>query len=129
MCSTFGPYIAWNGLEGEKINPPKAASIDIMIIVANSLDPDTDLTLDPNCLKLWWYSWKVFFSKVDFEKNANNQKACKIIQLAKELIGYATMYTANEAELSNLAVQFSNLKIMPYQFGDGSKDTWSEWVD
>ena len=37
--------------------------------------------LNPNCLRLRWYSWKNFSKKVDLEKkSANNEKAWKINQ-------------------------------------------------
>ena len=39
----------------------------------NSLDQDKarwnfEPNQDPNCLTVWWYSWKIFFEKVYFEK-------------------------------------------------------------
>ena len=45
----------------------------LLITFANSLDPDqarqsVGPDLDPNCLTLWWYSWKNFFEKDYFEK-------------------------------------------------------------
>ena len=30
--------------------------------------------MDPNCLALWWYSWKNFYEKIDFEKSADDKK-------------------------------------------------------
>ena len=37
--------------------------------------------LDPNSLKLWLYSWNIFFKKEDFEKKSeDNKKAWKINQ-------------------------------------------------
>ena len=40
----------------------------LLITFANSLDPDqaqqnVGSDLDPNCLTLWWYSWKMIFWK------------------------------------------------------------------
>ena len=41
----------------------------LLIIYANSLDPDQARQnfgpdLDPNCLTLWWYSWKMFLKNL-----------------------------------------------------------------
>ena len=41
----------------------------LLITFANSLDPDqarqnVGPDLDPNCLTLWWYSWKIFLKLV-----------------------------------------------------------------
>ena len=45
----------------------------LLITFANSLDPDQARQnigpdLDPNCLTLWWYSWKIFFKKDNLKK-------------------------------------------------------------
>ena len=36
-----------------------------------------------NCLTLWWYSWKIFFEKVNLKKDPDDKKTGKIIQHAK----------------------------------------------
>ena len=61
----------------------------LLIIFANSLDPDqarqhVGPDLDPNCLTLWWYSWKIFLKKLVLKKkkSKNDKKACKITQHA-----------------------------------------------
>ena len=66
----------------------------LLITRANSLDPDqarqnVGPDLDPNCLTLWWYSWKFFLKKIKLKKKNNkkkytdDKKACKITQHAK----------------------------------------------
>ena len=37
--------------------------------------------LDPFCLTLRWYSWKIFFEKVDFEKTQHHEKFSAGIEL------------------------------------------------
>ena len=47
----------------------------LLITFENSLDPDkarhfVGPDLDPTCLTIWWYSWKIFFLKIwIFKKN------------------------------------------------------------
>ena len=61
----------------------------LLITLANSLDPDQDRQnvgpdLDPNCLTLWWYSWKNFRKKLILERNPQRmRKSWKITQHAK----------------------------------------------
>ena len=56
----------------------------LLITSANSLDPDqarqnVGPVLDQNCSTLRWYSWNIFFEKVDFEKKiSRRQKSLKI---------------------------------------------------
>ena len=45
----------------------------LLITFANSLDPDQAWQnvrpdLDPNCLTLLWYPWKIIFEKVNLKK-------------------------------------------------------------
>ena len=52
----------------------------LLITFANSLDPDqvwqnVGPDLDPNCLTLWWHSWKIFFEKANFEKRIHKKHA------------------------------------------------------
>ena len=52
----------------------------LLITFANSMDPDqTGQNVkpdpDPKCLTPWWYSWKKFYEKVDFEEK--NQQTTK----------------------------------------------------
>ena len=60
-----------------------------LIIVANSLGPDQaqqDVRpdLDPNCLTVWWYSWKNFSKKLILKKNQQmTKKHAKITQHTK----------------------------------------------
>ena len=49
------------------------------ITLANSLDPDQARRIvgadqGPNCLTLRWYFLKIFFQKVNFEKNQQTTK-------------------------------------------------------
>ena len=63
----------------------------LLITFVNSLDPDQAQQnigpgLDPNCLTLCWYSWAIFFEKVNLKKkkkSTDDKKACKITQHAK----------------------------------------------
>ena len=46
--------------------PASGKFCHLLIIFANSLDPDqapqnVGSDLNPNCLTLWWYSWKIFW--------------------------------------------------------------------
>ena len=58
----------------------------LLITFANSLDPDQPRQnvgpvgpdLDPNCLTLWWYSWKIFLKKK--RKIKNNSQMTKSMQ-------------------------------------------------
>ena len=54
----------------------------LLITFANNLDSNqagqnVGPDLDPNCLTLWWYSWKIFLKKVNFKNNksTDNKKA------------------------------------------------------
>ena len=52
----------------------------LLINFANSLDPDqawqnVGPDLDPNCLTLWWYSWKIFLKKLILKKFTDDKKA------------------------------------------------------
>ena len=54
----------------------------LLITFASSLDPDqawqnVGPDLDPNCLTLWWYSWKTSFDKFHKKKvkNINDKKS------------------------------------------------------
>ena len=54
----------------------------LLIIFANSLDPNVGPELDPNCLTPWWYSWKIIFWNNNLKKkirqnNMQNFPACK----------------------------------------------------
>ena len=61
----------------------------MLITFANSLDPDqawqnVGPDLDPNCLTLCWYSWKMFLEKfIKKKKSTDYKKACKITQHAE----------------------------------------------
>ena len=51
----------------------------LLITFANSLDQDqarqnVGPDLGPNCLTLWWYSWKNFFERVNFKENPQTTK-------------------------------------------------------
>ena len=68
----------------------------LLITFANSLDPDqarhyVGPDLDPNCLTLWWYSWKNFskkmFLKKKKKKRMTNYPACKKLNLRLLLLG------------------------------------------
>ena len=62
----------------------------LLIFFENSLDHDhaqqnVGSDLDPNCLTLWWYSWKNFSKKVDFKKIIRRHETYKIYLAGKEL--------------------------------------------
>ena len=62
----------------------------LLIIFANSLDPDqarqnVGPDLDPNCLTLWWYSWKIFWKEFIFKKNPQTTKKHAKLPACKEL--------------------------------------------
>ena len=69
--------------------PASGGFCRLLITFANILDPDqarqnVGPDLDPNCLTLRCYSWKMFLKKVNFKKkSADDIKACKITQHAK----------------------------------------------
>ena len=54
----------------------------LLITFENSLDPDQNVgpDLDPNCMTLWWYSWKTFLKNLIL-KNKNPQTTKKHIKL------------------------------------------------
>ena len=63
--------------------PSSADNLCLLIIFANSLDPDQARQnvrpdLDPNCLTLWWYSWKIFFQKVNLKNPKMTKKHTKL---------------------------------------------------
>ena len=76
---------------------------------ANNLDPDqarqkVGPDLNPNCLTLWWYSWTIFFEKVDFEKISRQQKSMKIYQYD---FPYSSLQVKTEKEaLKGLTICF-----------------------
>ena len=54
----------------------------LLITFANSLDPDqawqnVGPDLDPNCLTLWLYCWKIFLKKLILKRNPHATKTCK----------------------------------------------------
>ena len=62
----------------------------LLITFANSLDPDQagqniGPDLDPNCLTLWCYSWKIFLGKVNLNKIHRWQKSMQNYPACKEL--------------------------------------------
>ena len=62
----------------------------MLITFANSLDPDQDRRnvgpdLDPNCLTLWWCSWKNFMKKVILKICSRRHKIMKNFPACKEL--------------------------------------------
>ena len=62
----------------------------LLITFANSLDPDQAWQnvrpdLDPNYLKLWWYSWNNFSKKLILKKISRRQKSMQNYPACKEL--------------------------------------------
>ena len=58
----------------------------LLVTFANSLDLDqarqkVKPDLDPNCLTLWWYSWKIFLKKVILKKKLTDVKKKKHAKL------------------------------------------------
>ena len=43
----------------------------LLITFEKSVVPE----LDPNCFTLWWYSWKIFFEKVNLKKKSTKKHA------------------------------------------------------
>ena len=72
MAYEYSSYIVNEGAHNHKpaqsvINsfPASGNFCRLLINFVNSLDPDqaqqnVGPDLDPNCLTLWWYSWKIF---------------------------------------------------------------------
>ena len=63
----------------------------LLITFANSLDPDqarrfVEPDMDPNCLALWLYSWKIFSEKLIKKNPQTTKKLAKITQHAKSKI-------------------------------------------
>ena len=78
----------------------------LLITFANSLDPDQarQNDLDPNCLTLWWHSWKIFSKKLIFrKKNMDDKTACKIAQHVKSLSQVRHLLWTRNVFLSCLA--------------------------
>ena len=66
-CIVWSPILTLNSF------PTSGYFCHLLITFANSLDPDkaqqnVGLDLDPNCLTLWWYSWKIYFVKVNLKQ-------------------------------------------------------------
>ena len=59
------------------------------ITFTNSFDPD----LDPNCLTLWSYSWKIFWKSWCWKKNSRWQKSRKNFLGDKGLIIHAQLFS------------------------------------
>ena len=60
---------------------------------ANSLDPDQAWQnvrpdLDPNCLTLWWYSWKNFSKKMILKKKSADNKSMQNYPVGKVCSAY-----------------------------------------
>ena len=67
-----------------------ACTCRLMKTFTNSFDQDQTRQyagpdLDPNCVTLWWYSWKNVMKTINFEKKkiSRRQRKCKITQHAK----------------------------------------------
>ena len=78
--------------EGRKTNFPASGDFcRLLITFANSLDPNqarqnVGPDLVPNCLTFWWYSYKIFFEKVNFKKKIHRrQKSMQSYPACKEL--------------------------------------------
>ena len=69
--------------------PASGDSSCLLINFANSLNPDQARQkvgpyLDPNCLTIWWYSWKIFLKKLIFKKKINRrQKHAKLLSMQR----------------------------------------------
>ena len=66
-CIVWSPILTLNSF------PTSGYFCHLLITFANSLDPDqaqqhVGPDLDPNCLTLWWYSWKICFVNVNLKK-------------------------------------------------------------
>ena len=66
-CTSHDYVTFWNN----SLNsfPASGNFCRLLITFANSLDPDQALhlvgpDLDPNCLTLWWYTWKIFLKNL-----------------------------------------------------------------
>ena len=66
---------------------PASEGFCLLLLFVNSLDPyqaqqNVGPDLDPNCLTLWWHSWKNFLKKLLLKKSGNNKKSWKFFQNA-----------------------------------------------
>ena len=75
FCSTRNLNVLEWSVKVIDINslPASGNSCCLLITFANSLDADQagqniGPDLDPDCLILWWYSWKIFFEKIMLKK-------------------------------------------------------------
>ena len=85
----------------------------LLITFANSLEPDqawqnVGPDLDPNCLTLWWYSWKIFFKISIFKKIHRWQKSMQNYPACKELELTHTMPTHLRIHFSHHPSLFSS---------------------
>ena len=79
---------------------------------ANSLDPDqarqnVGPDLDPNCLTLWWYSWKIFLKKLILKKIHRQQKSMQNYPACKELslsVAFCLPHSGSECELLHTSI-------------------------
>ena len=86
LCKQFGPDQAWQ-----------------------NVGPD----LDPNCLTLWWYSWKNYFKKLILKKSADDKKSMKNFPVGKDLIvGSGNKYYIFQFEQILLSLFISGLGII-----------------
>ena len=66
---------------------PASGDWCLLITFANSLDPDQawqnlGCNLNPNCLTLWWYSWKSWLKKIHRgQKSMPNYPECKELMM------------------------------------------------
>ena len=72
-CIVWSPILTLNSF------PTSGYFCHLLITFANSLDPDqarqnVGPDLDPNCLTLWWYSWKICFVNVTLKKKSTDDK-------------------------------------------------------
>ena len=78
----------------------------LLIIFVNSLDPDQTRQnvgpdLDPNYLTLWWYSWKIFFEKVNLKKKKKIHRQQKYAKSLKPFFSFIIITFVLEIQTDN----------------------------
>ena len=118
---TFLPYL----LGHHNSFPASGDFCRLLITFANSLDPDqarqnVGSDLDPNCLILWWYSWKIFLKKLILKKINRLQKSMQNYPACKEVTPYYT---------SKIRTNYLNIPLIWSTETTFHFDVWSDLVD
>ena len=86
-CIVWSPILILNSF------PASGYFCHLLITFASSLDPDkawqnVGPDLDPKCLTLWWYSWKIFLKKLNpqMTKKHANLPSMQIVKVPIETV-------------------------------------------